>query len=338
MELYQKVKRTKMRRSLHAILLACVISPVTVFSQDLSNNEIKSAISTIAKLIDDNYVFPEQGKRIAKHLLQEFKNGRFNSIKNWNEFDSLTTKYLRDFSHDGHLYVRNDTKTVKELLAAQTKTADPESIEQFSYDPFYYGREAIEKNFGFREVKILEGNIGYIKLSEINISAKSLPVLFASMEFTSNTKALIIDLRDNGGGGSELGAVFHSFFLGKDTPLLEFKTRNGPTKIDKTVLWLTEKKYDNPLFILINDATASAAEEFAYSLQNKKRATIVGQTSAGAANMNSWYVVNKQIYVSVSTAAPTLPGTEESWEQKGVQPDHFVKSGAEIEFITGLLK
>jgi hypothetical protein len=54
--------------------------------------------------------------------------------------------------------------------------------------------------------------------------------------------------------------------------------------------------------------------------------------------MNSWYVVNEQIYVSVSTAAPTLPGTEESWEQKGVQPDHIVESGAEIEFITGSLR
>ena len=158
------------------------------------------------------------------------------------------------------------------------------------------------------------------------------------MNFIANTKALVIDLRDNGGGGSELGSVFQSFFLPKDIPLLEFKTRNGPITIDKTVLWLTEKKYDNPLFIIVNKGTASAAEAFAYSLQNKKRAKIIGQQSAGAANMNSWYVVNEQIYVSVSTAAPTLPGTEDSWEQKGIQPDHIVENGNEIEFIRTLAK
>ena len=320
------------------IFLSCAIGSITGFSQSLSKKELESAITTIAKLVNDNYVFPKKGKRIATHLLQEYKNGRFNQVKDWNTFDSITTQCLRSFSHDGHLYVHNDSKTVKELLAAQSQAVDSNSTEQFSYDPFYYGPQAIEKNFGFCEVKILKENIGYIKLSEINISTKSLPVLFAAMEFISNTKALVIDLRDNGGGGSELGPVLHSFFLPKGIPLLEFKTRNGPSRIDKTVLWLTEKKYDNPLFIIVNKGTASAAEEFAYSLQNKKRAKIIGQRSAGAANMNSWYVVNEQIYVSVSTAAPTLPGTEESWEQKGIQPDHIIENGNEIEFIRTSIK
>lgn len=326
-----------MKRILPLLFLACTISTITGFSQSLSKKELESAVAAIAKLIDDHYVFPEKGKRIATHLLQEYKNGKFNQIKDWSTFDSISTKCLGDISHDGHLYVRNDPKTVKELLAAKSQVLDSNSTEQFSYDPFYYGMGAIEKNFGFREVKILEGNIGYIKLSEINISTKSLPVLFAAMEFVSNTRALVIDLTYNGGGGSELGSVFHSFFLPKDIPLLEFKTRNGPSHIDKTVSWLTEKKYDNPLFIFVNKGTASAAEAFAYSLQNKGRAKIIGQPSAGAANMNSWYVVNEQIFVSVSTAAPTLPGTEESWEQIGIQPEHIVESGTEIEFIRKLL-
>lgn len=331
-------KTNRMKHILPLIIfLTCAISSIPGFSQSLSKKELESAITTIAKLITDNYVFPEKGKRIANNLLQEHKNGRFNQIRDWNTFDSIATESLGSFSHDGHLYVHNDSKTVKELLAAQSQAVDSSSTA-YSYDPFYYGHDATEKNFGFREVKILNENIGYIKLSEINISTKSLPVLFAAMEFISNTKALVIDLRDNGGGGSELGSVFHSFFLPKDVPLLEFKTRNGPGKIDKTVLWLTEKKYDNPLFIIVNRGTASAAEEFAYSLQSKKRAKIIGQRSAGAANMNSWYVVNDQIYVSVSTAAPTLPGNEESWEQKGVQPDHIVENGTEIDFIRTLIK
>lgn len=295
---------------LPVIVFACLLNSVASTGQNISKATLDSAIQTIAKLIDDNYVFPEKGKRIAEHLLQTNQNGIFNHVKDWKTFDSIITKSLKSFSNDGHLYVRYDPAMVKDLEEAPNKTNDSGAEIQLDYDPFYYGAEAARNNFGFREVRILEDNIGYVKLSEINISAKSLPVLYAAMDFTSNTKALIIDLSDNGGGGSELGPVFESFFLSRNVSLLEFRTRNGTSSIDKTVSWLIKERYTKPLFIIVNKRTASAAEAFAYILQHKGRATIIGQPSAGAANMNSWFFVNKQIYVSVSTAAPILPGTE----------------------------
>jgi Periplasmic protease len=107
--------------------------------------------------------------------------------------------------------------------------------------------------------------------------------------------------------------------------------------LEKTVTWLTEEKYKNPLYILVNGRTASAAEAFAYVLQAHKRAKVIGQASAGAANMNIFYRVNKEYYVSVSVAAPALPGTDSSWEQKGVQPDHVTKPGEEIKVIRELI-
>lgn len=327
-----------MKLTISLIFGACLLSSINALAQSLSKKEIAATVTNIASLIDENYVFAVKGKTISEHLLQEYKKGKFNQIKDWEMLGTELTTCLRHFSNDGHLYVKNDPKTVKELLEAKNHEIKADSSKQFSYDPFYYGTEAIEKNFGFREIKILDGNIGYIKLSEINISEKSLPVLYATMQFIANTKVLIIDLKDNGGGGSDVGSVFESFFLSKDIPLLEFKTRNGQSQVSKTVSWLTEKKYDNPLFIIVNKGTASAAEAFAFSLQNNKRAIIIGQQSAGAANMNSWYVVNDHIYLSVSTASPTIPGTEESWEQKGVQPNHVVESGKEVEFIQKLVR
>lgn len=322
-----------MKRLLPLIYLTCVTSFTTCLSQSLPKKEIESAVTTMAQLIDENYVFAEKGKKIAAHLLQEHKKGKFDRVKNWKVFDSLTTKCLRDFSHDGHLYVKNDPLMVKELRTEYEEKLDSnESIS--SVNNF----KNIENNYGFREVKIFEGNIGYVKISEININEESLPILFASMQFVANTKVLIIDLRDNGGGGSDVGSFLESLFLPRDTPLLEFRTRNGESSIGRTLEWIPIQRYQKPLFVIVNNKTASAAEYFAYVLQVRKRATIVGQRSAGAANMNSWYVVNDQIYLSVSTAAPTIPGTAESWEQKGVQPDHIVENGTEIEFIRTLTK
>jgi hypothetical protein len=317
------------------ISFLCVFFSFNCYSQRLDPKEVQAAVQGIAKHIENNYVFPEKGKRIAKHILQVHKNGSFAQCKDWKMFDSLATYQLRSFSYDGHLYVQYDPETVRELLAEENKVAD--TTRPFSYDPFYYGQQAIENNFGFRDVKVMDKNIGYIQLSQINISVKSLPALYGAMRFVAHTKALIIDLRNNGGGGSEAGPVFESFFLPKDVPLLEFKTRHGQTRLDKSVTWLTEPKYENPLYILVNSGTASAAEAFAYALQHTKRAIIVGQPSAGAAHMNSWYVVNDYIFVSVSTAAPAKPGTEESWEQKGVQPDHVTEKGKEIEYVLQVL-
>jgi C-terminal processing protease CtpA/Prc len=315
------------------MLLLVLMNTKNIWSQGLSKTEIGTAINSITKLISEQYVYPGKAKAIAAHVLAENRKGYFNEVTSWKTFASAMTQCLQRFSNDGHLFVRNDEQKVRELLAAETAVPDSNAQASFKYDPFFYGPAAREKNFGFSEVKILAGNTGYIKLSEINISVKSLPVLYAAMSFVGNTKKLIVDLRNNGGGGSEIGPVLESFFLPGNTSLLEFKTRNGESKTDQTVLWLTEKKYDHPLFILVNKGTASAAEAIAYALQQKKRATIIGQPTAGAANMSSWYVINNHLFISISTAAPTLPGKEESWEQKGVQPDHVVQSGEEIEYV-----
>jgi C-terminal processing protease CtpA/Prc len=316
-----------------SILMFSLTSGQVSICQNISKNEIKAAVTSIATLIEKNYVFADKGKTIADQLLTHYHGGRFDKVTNWKTFEPAVTEWLQHFSGDGHLYVRNDPKTVKDLMKSETRSADTNTKKAFTFDPFYFGEAAVEKNFGFTEVKILPTNVGYIKVSEINISAKSLPVLYAAMSFVSNTKALVIDLQDNGGGGSDVGPVFESFFLARGTPLLEFKSRSGSVIKEETVSWLTEKPYDKPLFILVNKGTASAAEAFAYSLQHYKRAVIVGQRSAGGANMNAWYPVNDQLYVSVSTGAPTLPGTNESWEQKGIVPDHGVEKGKEIEWI-----
>lgn len=310
-----------------------VLCSLNIYAQVPSKDELQLAVVKMSKLIDSHYVFPEKGKKTANHIIETHKKGYFDKVQTWKQFDSLSSKIIREYSQDGHMYVSYDPKTVKELSEVKQTVS-----ESFSEDPFYYGPDALKNNFGFKEVKILNNNIGYIKLDEINTSERSLAVLYASMEFVSNTDALIIDLKNNGGGGSSIGNVIESFFLPKETLLLEFKKRNGETRLSKTAAWMTQKKYTKPLFILTNNATFSAAEALAYGLQQTNRAKVVGQRSGGGAHMNSWYPVNKHIYLSVSTGAPTLPGTEKSWEGKGVQPDYVVDEGKELELIKKLLQ
>lgn len=316
------------RMVLTAVVLIYCTTVSFTHPQTLQRSEVTAAVFKISDLIKNNYVSEDRAKSIAAHLILEHREGKFDSVKSWAEFASICTRILRDFSNDGHLYVTYDPKTVKNLMLGASR------IEEGSTEnTFFYSKEAEERNFGFEEVRVLKGNIGYIKVSEINISEKSLATMFAALEFVAKTRALILDLRGNGGGGSEIGPVLESFFLPENITLLEFRNRTGRVTSEKTVSWLMQKRYANPLFIIINKKTASAAEALAFSLQANKRAMIVGQASAGAANMNTWYVVNDQLFVSVSTEAPVLPGTNKSWEGTGVRPDYFAAAGEEVEFI-----
>lgn len=296
-------------------------------SQSISNSELFAKIKTISTHIRNNYVFKQEGNKIADYLLAEYKKGSFKHINTSEEFSTYTTKILQEFSNDGHLYVKKNPIIAKQLMENTFEYKRNDKIDSLNKI----------SNYGFKNLEILENNIGYLKLSEINITEESVPILVSAFKFLKNTSSLIIDLRDNGGGGSEVGPVLESVFLEKNTCLLELKERNGTSEIAKTLAWLPTERYEKPVLILINKKTASAAEYFSYSLQMLKRAKIVGEKSAGAANMNSWFPVDNDIFLSVSTASPTIPGTKTSWERIGIKPDYAISSEQALEKAKSIL-
>lgn len=291
-----------------------------------SEADKNAAIQTISKHIAENYVDQSKGGQIASHILMANHKGEFKKAADWQQFNQMVTKSLQEFSGDRHLYVKQDAQIVNEI---KTSASDSQQMNT--------GDKPSVNNYGFQETKIVGNNIGYIKLSEITINKQSLPVLQSTMQKVENTDALIIDLRDNKGGGSEIGSMLESYFLPQGTPLLEFMSRAGTQTIDSAIATPGKAKYNKPVYILINKNTASAAEAFAFVLKNQKRAKIVGERSAGAANRNDWYVVNDENYISVSTAATYLPGTQISWEGEGVQPDIKVKNDDALAYLLGTL-
>lgn len=306
----------------------CIVLSASA-QQVLPATAVSKAVDSTAALIRRHYVFADKGDRIASHFETQYKAGAFSNMADWKAFDSLGTAILRSFSQDGHLYLRYNPDKVKALRSQQ---------QAHGVDDFFHGPRASAQNYGFREVKVLTGNTGYIKMDEINISDESLPVLQAAMTFLSRTRSLIIDLRDNGGGGSEIKPVLESYFLPPGLPLLEFHSWSGQLEVDSSVAMDAARAYHGALYVLVNKKTASAAEAFAYVMQAQQRAKVIGQPSAGAANHNAFFPVNNAIFISISEAAPVLPGTRESWEGKGVQPDHVTAPGEEIEEALKIIK
>lgn len=149
--------------------------------------------------------------------------------------------------------------------------------------------------------------VGYILFNDFTEnSSRDFQAAVDDLVRNEHIGALIIDLRDNGGGliGEAVNIV--NFFVPKgtmvvntkgknDEPLYEYKTRN-------------EVRYpDLPLIVMVDKNTASAAEIVAGSLQDLGRATLIGQRTYGKGLVQSIRSIAYNGSLKVTTARYYLP-------------------------------
>lgn len=128
------------------------------------------------------------------------------------------------------------------------------------------------------EVKEIDGNkIGVITIKSFYTDLhKDIDKELTKLK-KQNIKALVIDLRSNGGGLLPEATASSGLFIGKGPIVLVRDTLTVLPQID------TNKKtsYDGPLVVLINRLSASSSEIMAAALRDYGRALIVGDTSFG---------------------------------------------------------
>ncbi|HRE46665.1 MAG TPA: S41 family peptidase [Aggregatilineales bacterium] len=133
---------------------------------------------------------------------------------------------------------------------------------------------------------VFEGNIGYIGISSF---AESVPedMARALREMNANSlNGLILDMRNDPGGGLQTAIDVASFFLEDGTVIIQ----RGRTK-EQTVNWAVSREAiapDVPLVVILNQASASASELVAGALQDRGRAKVVGTYSFGKGSIQQW--------------------------------------------------
>ena len=145
----------------------------------------------------------------------------------------------------------------------------------------------------------------------------------AAMNFLANVDAIIIDLRENGGGDPKMIALVSTYLFSKPTHLNDLWERKGSiTQQYWTLPYVPGKRLDDKLaYVLTSKRTFSGAEEFSYNLKTLKRATIVGETSGGGAHPVSGYRIDDRFMIGVPFARAINPITHTNWEGTGVEPD-----------------
>jgi len=121
---------------------------------------------------------------------------------------------------------------------------------------------------------IFLGQIGYIKLSSFtqdNTASQFKSHLIAMHE--ANVKALVIDLRNNSGGQLSQVVRIASFFIptGPVLHIIDAKGRRHTRRVTGSPISSTK-----PLFILVNEGSASAAEMLASAIKENGRGMVLG--------------------------------------------------------------
>jgi hypothetical protein len=277
----------------------------------ISPAERDAVLAAIAAAVRESYVFPERRAQIVERLEQSRKAGRYDVGDAATLADRLTED-LRAASNDRHMYVSYDPAA---YAAARSKVPDQDS-EAFNR------RMALRDNHGLTEQKILPGNIRYLKISAFEwVRDETGAAYDAAMRFARAGDAVIIDLRGNPGGSHAAVRYLLSHFMDEDVLDITFlKGSETPTQ-SRTLDYLPAGRLKGkPLYVLIDGGVGSAAEAFAYDVQQFKLGQLVGAKTAGAANNNTFIPVAPAFMFSVSFGRPVHPVSQSNWEAVGVSP------------------
>ncbi len=187
-----------------------------------------------------------------------------------------------------------------------------------------------EINIPSVENKILDGNIGYIKISRFGDDTTQLTREAAEKFTTAGVKKVVLDLRGNPGGYLESAVDVSSLWLDNKTVLQE--------KRDGVVIKTYKSRGESPLaglttVVLIDEGSASASEITAGALHDNKAATLLGTKSFGKGSVQQPQTLSNGALLKVTIARWFTPNGK-NIDKEGIKPDQTVER-TEADFEAG---
>mgnify|MGYP000305088113 CR=1 FL=1 len=315
-----------MKKYIIALLLA-ITSIISVTSQNnqITTKEKKQVLKLITEKLLASYIDLDVAREMSATIKSNSK--KYRSITTSKEFSNALTKDLQEVSKDLHLKVNFEPKRI-----AQKKRIMPKEMS-LKREQMMAARMA-EVNYGFTEIKVLNGNIGYLNLRMFADIKYAKETATAAMNFLSNTNAMIIDLRTNRGGVPNMMQLLSSYFTdAKPVLLSNFYERKTDSKTQLFTFENVdgERRVGKPLYILTSKKTFSAAEAFTYTLKHLNKAIVVGETTKGGANRTKRLFLNDNFSISVPYIKSIHPVTKTNWEGKGIKPT--IKTSKKDAFV-----
>ncbi|KPP68996.1 retinol-binding protein 3-like [Scleropages formosus] len=272
-------------------------------------------VSDIAKIFMDNYCYPKKLGGLKEAIEAASNNTEILSIQDPRTLASVLTTGLQKTINDPRLVISYDP----DYIPAKPPVLPPLPPEQLI--------TIIKSSI---KLEVLENNVGYLRIDRIigeEMAEKIGPLLVENVwNKIVPTSALIFDLRYTASGEMS-GVPYIVSYFSEAEPLIHIDTIYDRPLDTTTELWsmttLLGERYgkSKDLIILTSKNTKGVAEAVSYALKNLKRATIVGEkTAGGSVKIDKLKLGDTDFYFDVPTVSSTSPITGQSWEINGVTP------------------
>lgn len=319
--------------------------------------ELADAVAKLANLLDTGYVIPEVGKLYAAMLRGKLTGGAYATITDPVMLADRLTADLIAVAPDKHLRIVSDA-----MLPAGERVGRPGSQTGGRPAPRGPGgpvpagprppqRRAIE------DAGWMSKDVAYIRFTSFPDDPAVGAAAEAFMRDHASATSIIIDSRYNGGGGVVQMNAMLPFLYARETILVHMemveaiaRTRGNPFDGDDFVRpapgaaagivrrehYVVPRKdetrlFNAKIFYLVSGRTASAAEHLALAFRHTKRATLIGETTAGANHFGGFEPLGAGLAVFLPVGRTIDPDTGKGWEGTGIAPDVAVAPTLALE-------
>lgn len=170
--------------------------------------------------------------------------------------------------------------------------------------------------------EMLEESLAYVRLSRFgNRTPEELSDVLEDL-LSQNPRGMILDLRNNPGGGLDSSVEIADAFLEEGVVLIEEFGTGRERVFRSSDSGMAE---DIPLVVLINEGSASASEVLAGAIRDQERGVLVGSTTFGKGTVQTWHALSNGGGVRITTARWITP--DGVWvNETGIMPDVVVPS------------
>ncbi len=182
------------------------------------------------------------------------------------------------------------------------------------------------------EHRMTPSGIGFLRINTFNDGTADMVADALKDLRSKEMRGLLLDLRDNAGGGLEVCVRAASQFIGTG-PVVYIQERGGKPEPRNAVD--SQKPFSLPLVVITNLGTASAAEILAGAIQDAKLGTLVGTKTFGKGLVQTVIPLRDGSALVLTTARYFTPKMRDI-DKKGIEPDIEVNQPESKEYITPL--